>query len=57
MSERCIEIVRQGNKVSARVTDEKGNKLKPTEEEIEYITKQCLKLMFSTELSLEELGE
>jgi hypothetical protein len=47
MSERCIEIIRQGNKVSARVTDEKGNKLKPTEEEKETIAKEIVDMLFS----------
>lgn len=47
MSERSIEIIKQGNKLSARVTDEKGNKLKPTEEEKETIAKEIVDILFS----------
>lgn len=45
MTERCIEITKKGMNITARVVDEKGNQLQPTEEERERIADEVMDLM------------
>lgn len=45
MTDRCIEITKKGINIMARVVDENGNQLQPTEEERERIVDDVMDLM------------
>lgn len=45
MTDRCIEITKKGINITARVVDENGNQLQPTEEERERIVDDVMDLM------------
>ena len=45
MADRCIEIKKKGMNITARVVDDKGNQLQPTEEERGRIVDDVMALM------------